>query len=726
MLFLLAYIIKGKVVDNQGNPIIAVAVSLRKDGKILSGTYTNEQGNFKLEVPDTLSGNVLLVLEHIAYRNRTISLHLDAGDKDVGVITMEPSEFLAEEVEVVAKPPEITYERGKKVVRVDEGLANTSGNAVDILRNVPGVDVDHEGNVRIRNSTNFKLYIDGKPTIVEPEIILRQIPASMIERIEIITNPSARYEAEGYAIVNIVLRKQRRQGYNYGINLKAGTYENYGVNANYFRNLGSLNVNASFSLNRFTRKSNVHTIKNLDTLNLEGTGEGSMGHAPLAITTSLKYRNFSLDAQIGTWEFSYLWDTYYKASYEFLSYTKFYKGGYRYMLHSGYSFSFLDVGLQYSGRTISENTLSYNVVLPSDTSLYMTKLGDGIEHMLRANLDAKWNAFEFGYLFEGRNFSTQTSYDANTYSNRISNAYTSYTNALYITYFHRIGNLETEAGIRYENFSRNLRSNLQDYPYTTQQLFPSLNLSYELGRFQKLFLSMTRRISHPRSWQLEPNYTYLDQYTLFRGNPELEPEYVLSVEAGYEFPGINLTAYFRREDNLRERIFAYDTLLYMTFSNVGYSEALGLESRLFIPLSRIAIFSISLEAYRYDVYSTQRRSDLSYNVSSFANISLGKLSFQTIFVYRGKRVTSQGIRQPMYWLDVGIRYNFSRYSYISLNLSDVFGTMSFGYESYGDSFAQIIKYQAKWPYVSLTFSISTESKRRRPMRNVEDEMEGLF
>jgi len=134
-------------------------------------------------------------------------------------------------VEVRAQAPKITYEDGKRVIRFGEDIVSRgSPNLLEALKNVPGVSVDNEGNVRIRGEGNITLYINGKPTVLEVSDALRQIPASEVERIEIITNPSAKYEAEGGIIMNIVLKGRTGRGISANLIFRLGTFENYGLN----------------------------------------------------------------------------------------------------------------------------------------------------------------------------------------------------------------------------------------------------------------------------------------------------------------------------------------------------------------------------------------------------------------------------------------------------------------------------------------------------------------
>ena len=228
----------GKVVDEKSNSsILYVTVSLHDylDTSLISGVITDEQGKFKIQ-DIVLNSSYLLKCSFIGYK--TYFKRIDFGNEksiNLGDIFISPSVELLKGVEVIADEPMVTYEIDKKVVNVEQMNTVTSQTAVQVLANITSVSVDIDGNVSLRGSQGFTLLIDGRPSAMPNSEALQLIQAANIKDIEIITNPSAKYDAEGTAgIINIILKKNILQGVSTLINVNSGNsangidYWNYG------------------------------------------------------------------------------------------------------------------------------------------------------------------------------------------------------------------------------------------------------------------------------------------------------------------------------------------------------------------------------------------------------------------------------------------------------------------------------------------------------------------
>ncbi|MEA2106825.1 MAG: carboxypeptidase-like regulatory domain-containing protein, partial [Bacteroidota bacterium] len=223
----------GYVYDsNENKPLEYATIALinLENGSVVNGTISDESGYFQLKninpgvyrMEITFIGYEKEVIEKIEITNKNRKIEL-------GQVMISPASESIDEVVVTADRPTMTYKIDKKVINVSQQHTSASGTAVEILENVPSVTVDIEGNVSLRGSQSFTVLIDNKPTVLDPSDALSQIPASAIENIEIITNPSAKYDPDGTSgIVNIITKRNKMQGINGVVNLNAGMYDRYG------------------------------------------------------------------------------------------------------------------------------------------------------------------------------------------------------------------------------------------------------------------------------------------------------------------------------------------------------------------------------------------------------------------------------------------------------------------------------------------------------------------
>ena len=220
--------ITGKVIDNDNGELIEYAtVSLfnQSDSTFVSGVITNAHGVFTLEAGE---GKYFVKIQFIGYVTKTqnVTVKKDSGDINLGKIFLEPDSALLEEVEVVAEKSSMSMTLDKRVFNVGKDLSSTAGNAIEVLENIPSVTVDVEGNVSLRGDDGVQILVDGKVSGLvglSTQDALRSLQADMIERIEVVTNPSVRYDAEGTAgIINIVLKKDKRKGFNGSVDVRGG------------------------------------------------------------------------------------------------------------------------------------------------------------------------------------------------------------------------------------------------------------------------------------------------------------------------------------------------------------------------------------------------------------------------------------------------------------------------------------------------------------------------
>jgi len=212
------YTIKGKIVDS-GNktPIDFANVALIKSNTETpaAGVTTDDKGQFLL--PQVPKGKYVLRVSFVGYNTINIPLNVSDKELDMGEIKLFEDSKALSEVEVIGQGTQMSFELDKKVFSVDKNIASAGGSASDVLQNIPSVDVDGEGNVSLRNNSSVEVWINGKPSGLNVDNraqVLQQMPAESIEKVEVMTNPSAKFKAEGTSgIINIVLKKNRKAGY---------------------------------------------------------------------------------------------------------------------------------------------------------------------------------------------------------------------------------------------------------------------------------------------------------------------------------------------------------------------------------------------------------------------------------------------------------------------------------------------------------------------------------
>ncbi len=613
--------IKGAIVEKANKqPLEYATVSLynAKTGALVSGTITDYLGHFKIDHPN--EGEYYLLITYIGLKDKKTEPFQVKNNQSIsmGNIFLESSSEKLDEVQVVSRRAPIQYKIDKKVINVDKQLTSESGTAVDVLENIPSVQVDIEGNVSLRGSSGFTVLIDGKPTILEPSDALRQIPSSIIENIEIITNPSVKYEPDGATgIINIITKKNYLDGLSGLVNINAGTYDTYSgdMQLNYRLNKISFVLGASYSKRPrpgdLTNNRKTFTNDTIFFVNSKGTTSREFGgynfRAGIEYNPT-KNDYLSLTTKIGHWNMlnqsTLRYDNWTMPESSYFSYNsadkteiggdyisldgvyqhdfgstddeKLKTGGPRGNMYDGMGTKIshsLKLEFNYRDMTFDENTTNTLRDL-NDTLIGGKKnVETGPTQMMYVKADytlpvGKKDKFETGLQFRsGKSGDNTDLYLYNTetggidlvpeFSNNtdyIRNIYAIY--SLYAGYFGKFG---YQAGLRAEYTDRKVTTTGQD-PFIIDRwdIFPTVHLSYSLPKDHQIMASYSRRIDRPRGWNLEPFITWQDQYNVRKGNPELKPEYIDSYDAGYLMKfGENLfslESYYRVTHNKMERI----------------------------------------------------------------------------------------------------------------------------------------------------------------------------
>ena len=773
----------GLVIDSgDGKPVEYATIALYKkqDKQLVTGGISDSEGFFRLKNNPT--GEYYLTITFMGYKTKTIPGILildDTREIELGNVMIDPNIKELEAVNVIADQASVQYKIDKKVVNVSQQLNAKSGTAVDILENIPSVKVDIEGNVTLRGSGSFTVLIDGRPTALEPSDALRQIPAGAIDNIEIITNPSAKYEPDGASgIVNIITKKNKLNGMSGIVNANAGRFSNYGGDFTVdYRNdkihlyvggdYNSRNMPGDLEYNRDTRlnadsmlhlKSNGNFARSRSNSGIRAGIDWSISEADnLGINGMIGNRSMAMNSEKNYDE----WINPIGIHDLYQTDDVFTHGGLSYSATLNYKHTFnknrehfLEAQIITDGRQMDEESL--NKIYRADTISEARKtIETGPYNGLRFKLDYS-QPFDWGGKFEAGfqsqitdskdenkvyeyNFQTDDYELQDKYSNN-----TNYTRNTYATYGilgGEYGDFGYQAGLRMEYTYRLLEveETNEEYKIERPDFFPTLHFSYNLPADQQIMASYTKRIERPRGYYLEPFITWRDANNVRQGNPELEPEYINSFDLGYQkkFQKKNffsLEGYYRITENKIERVMKPypeqpDAML-RTFENVGKDFALGVEAMInYSPTKWYTanlmadFYDYKLEVVLYDIETTQH--DFSWN-SRFNNTF--KISpntrLQIDFSYQSPAVRAQGKSAGFFSSSAALKQDFlKRKVSATLQVRDVFGTWKHEFESAGTDFYQYTLFSPNTPIVMLTVSYKINNYKIRKKRGGGSDMD---
>lgn len=777
-------IIKGLVYDSYTNqPLEFATVSLLKasDESLTDGSITDVNGLFRLK--DIEPGEYILEVRFMGYhdtRKEDIVLTEDQRSLDLGTILVDPMDEMLDEVVVVADRPTMSYQIDKKVINVSQDHTSASGTAVEILENIPSVTVDLDGEVSLRGSGSFTVLIDGKPSILDANDVLNQIPASQIENIEIITNPSARYDPDGVAgIINIVMKQNRLQGISGIANLNGGSYNRHGGDFLLNYRLNRFNFYLGGDYNDMDRPGQSLTRSESygnDTTYLNSTGDferirnswGFRGGVDFNInpenTLSIAYRLGD-----GVWgsnsERNYEeWSMANPVPYQYLSLEEGERAGFAQTLTLDYKRDFNQDGHNILAQAIlsrresdqgSMNML-YDTEMNAISGQLSNEYGPSSRYTFKVDYTLPFNEaqrFEAGYqtrismqdenndLFE-YNLQNSEFVQSDLFSKQV--GYNTIIHSLYAIYQGETGKLGYQAGLRGEYTDRLVEMVGEEVDYTLNRndVYPTLHLSYKLPAKQEVMTSYTRRLQRVRGWYLEPFYTWDDAYNIRIGNPNLEPEYIDSYELSYqkrfEKTILSVDLYYRVTNNKIERVSdIYEdqpNVLLSTFENVGKDYSLG--SEIMASFDPFSWWHVDLMGNLYDYRQQGELYGNDYSASSFNwNTRLNNdftitpsTRLQLRGMYNSPTVSAQGERSGFFVTSLALRQSFFNNDLsLTFQVRDIFGTMEWESTNFGDDFYNFRNWDPNTPSFSLRVSYRINNYRadRRVPRGEDGGDEGM-
>lgn len=715
--------ISGKIIDEKSEPLpFANITVLDSNRKILLGGITSENGEFSLaNVP---LEKLIIEISYNGYVTFSKETILDDSNRkfNLGNLKLELNSAQLSEVVIVGEKNSLSFKRDKKVFNVGKDVLAQSNSALEVLENIPSVSVDVNGQISLRGNPNVTVLINGRQSGLTLNNALDQIPAINIENIEIITNPSASYEATGSAgILNIVLKKNKKDGINGQVSLRAGiptdsrigTSINYKANKiNVFATIGLRNTDyvGEYSSNQMSNLLGQNTTLNQNEKeNRNDEGKSFYGgfdyyfNVKNSITAAYNI-NKTEDTDKSSINYDYynrngldsvlIRDGNSKENRSYnqleLNYLKnFDKKGRKFTIDFQYDF----------WNSIKDWDINTNKVIPNTESLGQLRTNNkngNRDFVLQTDYVTPLKdkaKLEFGLKGEHRNVTNK--YLAETYVydkwvvyDKLDNDldYNETIGAAYVQYGNELGKFNYLVGLRNEFTLVKIKDVNQLFTKNVDynNLFPNLHLGYNISEKSGLQLSYSRRINRPSIWDLNPFNEIKDFTYQYVGNPDLNPAYTGAFEFGgnKNFDKISLNSslyYHRTKDFFQNYIFQDSNNSFVSKPiNLDSENKYGFETSVnYNPIKRVSLYS-SFNFYRF--HQKGKFEDQNYDFSNHfwefqfrMQLKLPKeFNFQGFLDYQGENKNAQTITDSVYYVNLSLNKSFlSNKLTIAFNASNI-------------------------------------------------------
>src|ERR1035437_455915 len=767
--------IKGYIIEKSTeSPIEFANVVVRnKKDSVFAQSITDKNGLFLFKGFPT--GEYKLSYSFIGYKKTdSIKVVISSTQRkvDLGKLYIYERSKTLGQVEVVGQHSTFTNSIDRKTFNVGQDLMSKSGSVSDLMQNIPSVQVDMDGNVSLRGSENVTILINGKSSAmlnINQAAVLQQMSASSIEKIEIITNPSAKFKPDGTSgIINIILKKNRSLGLNGVVTANIGNEnrKNFNVLVNY--NPGKLNLFGSFGIRQDSRtRINDITSTSYDSLHSATYSKTySIGHAlPVSYiaSTGFDYKlndknQFGASVNLNYRLRTQLDSSTYSLQNNFHTITENYNRDRRLPemesdleVNANYSHKFSKEGHELNVNYVSsfsheteDNYYTNTYLIPaqplSQDNIFYHHLNNQSELAVEYSLPiTEKSKFEAGYLYQHANNDLDIKRDTllsstNVWNNDLqrSNRFvrSENTHVLYVTLEQEIGKFGFLAGLRGEQTYTNahlvtLDSTIINH-YT--RLYPTLHLSYKLSDIHELQLNYSHRIRRPQDEELNPFPEYQDMNNIRAGNPTLKPEDIHSFELGYQFKRSTTsflsTLYYRNSYNLITNIITNlgNNVYKTTLENLSQSQSAGLELIFSSSIGKLLNFNLATNTFYNTIdasalgYST-KKSNVSWSANGNVSCNLTKrLVWQVTSNYSAEILTPQGTRLPSFVMNTGLKQEvFKKKGALILTVSDIFNSMRNKYiidtpELYR---IEIRKRTSQTIYLGFTYSLGGTPKKSK-------------
>lgn len=762
--------LQGKIQDKTTTevlPYASIVITSLTDSLYVIGVISDLEGNYSFEaIP---YGRYTLSASYMGYEKLSIVLKLDSRKQKLDLFLTKKS-FAFSEVEVSGEKEMIVQTIGKKTVNISKNNTLSGGNALDVMQSLSSVDMDMNGQIRYRGSSRVTILIDGKQSELTKN--LEQISADQIEKIEIINNPSAKYEADGMSgIINIVMKSADNDLSGRSLSLYYGSPETYGSNVGYFEKHKKTRYFFNTSINRKTQfqtkehwRYNYENGNALDYYQYDRQNKtlfnfminagldykiNSKQQIGISLLGSEKLNNADRSINYQSWnkEGVTLNDSYKDIEISLHNYVFDGNLDYQFQLNKSQK---LDAILHYNYLDQSQNMEfnSYEVGSshPRDHE-YQNTYSDQLNQTADFSLDYSWNISDSSLLQSGYKYSREDllndfrskTIDFNiedwVWDTELANEfhYIKSINALYINYESKFKYFNLQLGLRGEHTTSNQFVKAKESYF---DVFPSVRLSKRLDQYFRLYISSNRRINRPILKMINP-YTneYADILNMHIGNPDLKPEYVNSFEAGSLYSSDktsgSFSVYYRHIDQAISRVKSStnDSALLVTFMNLDQAQLFGGE------------LSFSTKAFKWWEINTNANVFYTTLVGAYGPNRINKshtgwtgslknqfklpwkLQMQFSFYYKSPLPDVLGTYMERYYADMAIsRKILKNKGKIVFKISDVFNTYRFGLDlegldDVGYHYSQINRRKNESQYFILSFVYNFKAKEKKKKEN---------
>ena len=752
--------VTGEIQDTNNQPVAFASVSFRtkENPDLAKGVLSDENGNFKIYLEKT---EYIMEVSLVGLKPEVIPVNLRGRSSkfDLGFIRINTDVLMDEVVLESEKTQRIALD--KKTYYVGKDIMNNGGNLIDIMQNLPSVQTQVDGSVSIRGDGNVQILIDGRLTgLSSLTSLLRTIPASSVEKIEVITNPSSRYNADGTGgIINVVLKKNRNKFLSGSAELFAGIRLNSGLNLNLNRSSENFSwyYNGGIGYSEPKSWSKLQVISNNpESLEYQQDSERFLKQFYVLNNLGATYQwdrnnNFGVDL---TYRLADLNSTAELNYYDFEN-SNFSSASSRnedenfrnnnYLLRADYkhvfkdSVSNLELGWFKSYSSEDGNSeIAERQNIPTSQLLNTDFVNNRIidkRNTLSADLlnilkdtsqiefGSRWRNTIIDNNFQVSRDDTQDRFILENFSD-ITN-YSENILAFYFQYGKSFQKFSYQLGLRSESTAIDLKTTENEESFNYTNFFPSAFFKYELNNKESLRLSFSRRISRPRRNALVSFSSFTDSRNIYVGNPGVQPTLSYITELGFRRKFNNdfqfvPSLFFKYSTQVQDYFVEKQNILINDSSeeisvtrtvNIGNRKDLGLElSTSYKPLSWFDIYSEFLVSGfdQKGSYSDQNFESTGFDSSGrlHLNFDLPKdVKFQLQHRFRGGNKIGIYERKPVYRMDAALSTNlFGKNGMLSINAKDLFNTWKFNMTTFGDSFTQDLETQIRTPQVTVAFS----------------------
>ena len=789
--------ITGLVLDDALNePLPYVNVVIKKtDGEILMGGITSDDGNFKInKIPE---GTYIVTIQFIGFKaeNRDLIVSRKKSKIDLGTIRLSEEAESLDEVVVVGEVSTIQQKVDRKVITIGKDLA-ASGTASELMVGIPSVSVDAQtGDISLRGNQNVRVMVDGKFSNIPTAQLLKQIPSSAIKSIELITNPSAKYDPDGMSgIINIVLHKNTMVGFNGSLSTNL-SYEkepkfNSALNMNYrngkFNFYGNYSNNISKNVNYgYIDRVEQNTLQTIDILDNRKSNAFKVGldfylndkntisfftnknlyEGGTDAGTDIFYNNGTFQNQLITNDGDNTSDQYnfdYKLDFN--------KEG-------------RNIELEVDYNTYNSDSKTDNIFAGSGNNRpSFFEITDTERNRTTINLDyvdplSETSKLEFG--LQARLFNNMIDYESDGRSQNMSGdyipslTYFDYNRDIYsayVNYSKKIDKWNIQVGIRAETVNVEtlaketdlITNTVTESPFDNDyfEIYPSAFVTYQVSEKNSFQLSYSRRIDRPGVGQVNPLPEFNTPLISKFGNQELLPQFTNSIETNYtrnlEKGSVTAGVFYRRINDEISTVILVDRAdfnrLILTDDNFNNTSSYGVEVTTNYRPAKWWSINASFDLYSQKQKSISERlivppeeatendivletieaENLAYNFRIFNNFKVSKsLAFTAFGFYRGKNESIQFNVDPMYFVNLGMRYSFlDNKATLSFNYNDVFDTMKFSADAHRPYVQDVeFNWESNTWSVGLNYRFGGgkyQAKSRKRRDKDEKESGGLF